>query len=104
MTKYTSISKPVDAMQWTGVNWGDLKAWFGTLETDGPAALTPIGDGVLVLKTVFMETSIQTSDWLICNANGMVFMANDEAFQENYVFSEETLDPNGGSHEKPLGE
>jgi hypothetical protein len=60
--------------------------------------------GTLELKTDILELECEPGDWLIVNDNGVLFMCNDPTFQERYVPEDTILDPEGGSHENPLGE
>lgn len=90
-------------MQWTGENWSEIAAWFTMLPS--AALIDRIQNDCRVsLKTELLDAELDIGDWIICNANGMVFMANDETFQASYVLADEVLNPEGGSHENPLGE
>lgn len=108
MPKYQQLPQTVEAMQWTGLNWHKLREWFTALKTDGHSILHPPkpkkGMHLAVLQTPVMRVDLNVGDWIICNDNGAVFMANDETFQERYVFAEEVLDPEGGSPENPMGD
>jgi hypothetical protein len=109
MGYYRSKPQTVRAMQWTGKNWGVLRNWFECLNF-GSAKILPSlapslrGDKTLRLQTEIMDGDIAVGDWIICNTNGVVFMANDEAFQERYTPVDDVLDPEGGSIENPLGD
>lgn len=104
MSLYKSKPQTVQAMQWTGENWGGLKNWFEGLTVAAVLSTTGRNDNSLKLQTEIMDAEIAVTDWVICNENGAVFMANDAAFKERYEISEEVLDPEGGSHENPLGD
>lgn len=104
MPSYISKPMPVEAMQWTGMNWAELREWFERLEAPALLSTTGVGDSSLKLQTDLMDAEIGVTDWIICNGNGVVFLANDEAFQERYALAEEVLGPNGGTIENPLGD
>lgn len=104
MGYYRSKPQTVRAMQWTGKNWGNLKNWFELLSVAAVLSTSGKDDNHLRLQTEIMDGDIAVGDWIICNTNGVVFMANDEAFQERYAPTDEVLDPEGGSIENPLGD
>lgn len=104
MPRYISKPLPVEAMQWTGKNWDELREWFQGLRVPGLISYSSASNDSLELEGQFMNAKIRVTDWIICNGNGAVFFANDEAFQERYAPAEEVLDPNSGTIENPLGQ
>jgi len=108
MAIYESIPKEVEAFQYTGLPSENHKliAWFTTLGEDatkqGQLRISSGNPQVVTLETPSFEAVIEPTDWIIRNENGVIFMADNEAFEANYVFSEGMSDPSGGSNEKPL--
>lgn len=105
-SRYTQKPIDVEAMQWSGANWADLKAWFQAQKTSGTCELRPLADGTgrLLLIGQLIEGELVPSDWVVVNGNGIVFFCNDETFQSRFDLSDdEVLDPEGGSIENPLG-
>lgn len=100
---YVSRPQPVSAMQWTGTNWRQLRAWFEQLNVAAVLSTTGNPQFMVKLQTEMMTAEIKKTDWIICNQNNVVFMAHDDAFHQHYVAVDEVLDPEGGSHERPLG-
>lgn len=103
MPLFTSIPKQVEAFQWTGMNWSQIKQWFVKLKTGGTCSVTPTANGGLTLETPFLEAEIRPGDWIVCNSGGAVFMCNHETFLESYLPVDDILNPEGGSNENPLG-
>lgn len=104
MGRYISKPQEVEAIQWTGDNWMAVHAWVKKQMEDGCAKVSVqrVRDDTLILSTMMLTAEVRLADWLICNETGVVFMANDDAFQERYEFLDEVLDPEGGTHERPL--
>lgn len=103
MAQYQQNPITVEAMQWTGDNWQAVKAWFESVHAAAPGRLSHIPDTTdLLLETYSLRAPIAVSDWIIANENGAVYMCNDETFQQRFTYLSETLDPDGGTHEKPL--
>lgn len=106
MQFYRSKPQQVQAMQWTGKDWSKVKAWFDGLGVEDAALRMSASAGttMLVLKTELLEAVIKPTDWIICNGNGVVFMAHNGAFLQHYHPVDEVLNPNGGTNERPLGD
>ena len=102
MARYIMKPAPVEAIQWTGMNWDKVHKWVIARKVSGTCIVHPPRDGLIRLQTDLIDGFLTASDWLICNENGVVFMANDETFQDRYEFVEDELDPDGGTAEKPL--
>jgi len=101
--QYVSKPQTVQAMQWQGKGWSNFKKWFDGLEAHEARLVMGANSGLLTLRTELMEAVIKKTDWVICNAKGVVFMAHDAAFREHYAVVDEPRDPEGGTHENPLG-
>lgn len=97
MATYETLPKQVEAFQYNGLpsENGKLVAWFSNLsktgESENQLRITGDTPQKVILTTPLIECEIAATDWLICNKNGVIFMANDEAFEEYYVFVEEIV-------------
>lgn len=107
MDTYISKPKTVRAIQWRGKEFSKIKEFF---ESCGqPGFVHSLGTGCLRLETELIDVEICILDWIICNENGVVFMANDATFRDRYDpvqvdDASEILDPDGGTNERPLGD
>lgn len=108
MATYESRPQQVEAKQFMGEPSFEAIAEWVAKNGDGCAAMftkkNMNGIARYVLSTVLMAADIEMFDWIIINGNGVVFMANNDAFNERYDLADETLDPSGGTNENPLGD
>lgn len=104
MQRYVANPKVIHAIQWNGVNIDQVEKWIEDLKISEYAArvVKAAEDNNLCLTTPLIDGELEVGDWLICNDQGAVFMASNEAFLASYSLFDETLDPDGGSHENPL--
>lgn len=102
--QYISKPMPVEAMQWAGANREEFHEWFEQLDASAVILTIGIGDSPLRLKTELLDVDVCVSDLIICNRNGVVFLAHNKTSREGYTFSEDVLDPKGGSAQNPFGD
>lgn len=99
-TKYRKKPVEVEAIQFDGTNWNEVREWCQQLEPEGNPErkdriwFFPVDDGdgygdPEVTAEVFDKlhsiwVGVKTGDWILHGVRGEFYPCDDEAFQQTY--------------------
>jgi len=77
--KFRKIPLEVEAVQWTGDNWEEMKTFGG-----GDVTKHDSIDTKLIIKTLEGDMEVSLNDWVICGELGEHWPVKPEAFKKTY--------------------
>lgn len=82
MARFRHVPVEVEAVQWTGSNWGEIVDAFAF--RPGRLAHDPSSHSLLVYAPDG-RMRCMAGDWVLCDQEGIFSVQRDEAFQVNYA-------------------
>ena len=71
------IKHKVQAVQWTGENFGDIQLWVPVRQFDGELNIWLIPDENAMQR-------VEIGDWIVRDGNDAVWTCEQSAFEQNY--------------------
>lgn len=86
MGRYRKLPVVVDAILWTGSNYGEVYGWRDKLE--GQGAVWRGCMGTLLIPTLEGEMEASPGDWIIRGVNGEFYPCKPDIFSKTYEVAE----------------